>query len=47
MVFMSVELINKPFPEEMELLVIESQDELKGLEDVKWDSNSELDLDSD
>ena len=31
----------------MELLIIESQDELKGLEDVKWDSISEYDLDPD
>ena len=30
----------------MKLLVIESQDKLEGLEDVKWDSNSEFDLDS-
>ena len=32
---MSVEWIKEPFPEEVELLVIESQDELEGLEDVK------------
>ena len=44
---MSVDWIKEPFPEEVELLVIESQDELEGLEDVKWDSNSQFDLDSD
>ena len=44
---MSVEWIKKPFPEEVELLTIESQEELEGLEEVKWDSNSEFDLDSD
>ena len=42
---MNIEWIKEPFPEEVELLVIESQDELEGLEDVKWDSNSEFDLD--
>ena len=44
---MSVEWIKESFPEEVELLVIESHDELEGLEGVKWDSNSEFDLDSD
>ena len=42
---MSVEWIKEPFLEEVKLLVIESQDELEGLEDGKRDSNSEFDLD--
>lgn len=43
---LSVEWIKEPFPEDVELLVIENQEEIEHFEESSWESNSESDSES-
>ena len=44
---MSVLWIKEAFPEDVELLVTESQEELDDFDDISWESNSDSESDSD
>ena len=44
---MSVLRIKEGFPEDVELLVTESQEELDDFDDISWESNSDSESDSD
>ena len=44
---MSVLWIKEAFPEDFELLVTESQEELEDFDDISWESNSDSESDSD
>ena len=44
---MSVLWIKETFPEDVELLVIECQEELDDFDDIGWESNSDSESDSD
>ena len=44
---MSVLWIKEAFPEDFELLVTESQEELDDFDDISWESNSDSESDSD
>ena len=44
---MSVLLVKEGFPEDVELLVTESQEELDDFDDISWESNSDSESDSD
>ena len=44
---MSVLWIKEGFPEDDELLVTESQEELDDFDDISWESNSDFESDSD
>ena len=44
---MSVLWIKEGFPEDVELLVTESQEELDDFDDISWESNSDFESDSD
>ena len=43
----SIEWIKTAFPEDVELLVIENEEEIENFEDSTWESNSESESDSD
>ena len=44
---MSVLWIKEAFPEDVELLVTESQEELDDFDDISWESNFDSESDSD
>ena len=44
---MNVLWIKEGFPEDVELLVTESQEELDDFDDISWESNSDFESDSD